>query len=212
MRCRADTVFHLISRRIRAFGTTYSPVFSWPACIILGMLQYVLIIEIDTIFRTALTQVFRGEGIEVIAEADSGGGVARIMQRVPGVVLMAEDMPSLDGVELLPLARRLTSSPIIVVGDGGDTAVVKALLQGADMYLRKPVNYVELLSRINALARRSEPDPYGRVSEMSFARCLGRLAEALMRATGALTPPATNAKASAALTLRALGAALYSAH
>ena len=163
----------------------------------LGMLQYVLIIEIDASFRGALTDVFQGEGIEVIAEADSGGGVARIMQRAPGVVLMADEMPSLDGgVELLPLARRLTSSPIIVVGDGGDTAVVKALLQGADMYLRKPVNYLELLSRVRAVARRSEPDPYGRVSEMSFARWLERLAEVLMRVNRVLMLPVVNPRSS----------------
>ena len=168
------------------------------------MLQYVLIIETDASFRTALTEVFRREGIEVVAEVDSGGGVARIIQRDPGVVLMAEEMPSLDGVELLPLARHLTSSPIIVVGEGGDTAVVKALLQGADMYLRKPVNCLELLSRIHALTRRSEPDPHGPVSEMSLARRLARLTEALMRVAGALTVPALNAKAYAALTLRAL--------
>ena len=79
------------------------------------MLQCVLIIEIDASFRAALTQVFEGEGIEVVAEADSGGGVARIMERDPGVVLLADEMPPLDGVELLPLARRLTNSPIIVV-------------------------------------------------------------------------------------------------
>ncbi len=176
------------------------------------MLQYVLIIEIDASFRNALTEVFEGEGIEVFAEADSGGGIARIMQRPPGVVLMADEMPPLDGVELLPLARRLTSSPIIVVGDGGDTAVVKALLQGADMYLRKPVNYLELRSRMRALMRRSEPDPYGRVSEMGFVRSLGRLTEALMRVTGALTLPVLNARASAALALNALGGALHSTH
>ena len=125
------------------------------------MLQYVLIIETDASFRTALTEVVQGEGIEVVAEADSGGGIATIMQRAPGVVLMAEEMPSLDGVELLPLARRLTSSPIIVVGDGGDTAVVKALLEGADMYLRRPVNNLELIGRVRALTRRSEPDHRG---------------------------------------------------
>ena len=176
------------------------------------MLQYVLIIEIDASFRSELTEVFQGEGFEVVAEADSGGGVGRIIQREPGVVLMAEEMPPLDGVELLPLARRMTSSPIIVVGDGGDTAVVKALLQGADMYLRKPVNYLELLGRIGALTRRSEQNPYGRVSEMSFVRCLGRLAEALVRVIGALRLPVRNAKASATLTPRALGGARHSAH
>ena len=133
------------------------------------MRSYLLIIEIDDGLRRSIEELFLSEGIEVVVEADSGRGVARIMQRSPGAVLMADNMPPLDGVELLPLARRLTTSPIIVVGEGGETAVVRALLQGADMYLRKPVNYLELLSRVHALLRRSEPDPYRHPPETNFA-------------------------------------------
>lgn len=75
------------------------------------------------------------------------------MQRTPGLVIMSESMPPLDTIELLPLARRLTSSPIIVIGDGGETAVVKCLLQGADVYLSKPVNCRELHIRARSLYR-----------------------------------------------------------
>ena len=148
------------------------------------MRSYVLIIEVDDDLRRSMAELFGHEGIEVVAETDSGRGVSRIMQRNPAAVLMAEEMPALDGVELLPLVRHLTSSPIIVVGEGGETAVVRALLQGADMYLRKPPNHLELLSRIRALLRRSELDPYGRSVELNLSvsgirlagRLLGRLA------------------------------------
>ena len=129
------------------------------------MRSYLLIIETDDVLRRSMAELFLGEGIDVVVEADSGLGVAHIMQRNPEAILMGDNIPPLDGVELLPLARRLTTSPIIVVGEGDETAVVRALLQGADMYLRKPVNYLELLSRVRALLRRSEPDPYSRPPE-----------------------------------------------
>lgn len=133
------------------------------------MRSYVLIIEINDDLCRSMADLFLGEGIEVEVETESGRGVAHIMHRKPGVVLMADNMPPLDGVDLLPLVRHLTTSPIIVVGEGGETAVVRALLQGADMYLRRPVNYLELLSRVRALFRRSEPDPFGHPPEMNFA-------------------------------------------
>jgi two-component system alkaline phosphatase synthesis response regulator PhoP len=55
---------------------------------------------------------------------------------------------------LLPLLRRLTESPIIVLGSGGEMAMVRALFQGADFYLTRPVNVRELIARIRALLRR----------------------------------------------------------
>ena len=96
-------------------------------------------------------------------------------------MLLAEGMPSLDGLEMLPLTRRLTASPIIVLGEGGETAVVKALLQGADMYLRKPVNDAELLSRVRAVTRRSDRSLDRRVSSSTVVRRLARWASDLLQ-------------------------------
>ena len=150
------------------------------------MTPYVLIIEPDANFRVALVKVFEGQEIEAVGESDNAQGVARIIQQNPHVVLLAEGMPSLDGIEMLPLIRRLTASPIIVVGEGGETAVVKALLQGADMYLRKPVNDVELLSRVRAVTRRSDRSPHRRVSNSIVARRLARWASDLPQVLSAL--------------------------
>ena len=55
---------------------------------------------------------------------------------------------------LLPVLRRLTESPIITLGAGGEMAIVQALLAGADVYLTRPVNIRELMARIRALLRR----------------------------------------------------------
>lgn len=63
-------------------------------------------------------------------------------------------MESLAGVELLPVVRRLTESPIIAVGSGAQMDMVQSLLQGADMYLARPVNVREFMARIRALLRR----------------------------------------------------------
>ena len=125
---------------------------------LLNMASYVLIIESDEELLCAIAELFDGEGYSVVSESESSDGITRLIQEDPGLVLIGDDVPPLDGVELLPILRRMTNSPIIVVGPGGEASVVKALLQGADMYLSTPINYRELLSRARALLRRSEPE------------------------------------------------------
>lgn len=114
---------------------------------------YILIIDTDEELCRATADLLTPDGYEVISEADSSDGISRLLQRSPGLVILSEAMPPLDAVELLPLARRLTTSPIIVIGDGGETAVVRCLLQGADVYLSQPVNYKELQIRARSLYR-----------------------------------------------------------
>ncbi|MCH8110034.1 MAG: response regulator transcription factor [Chloroflexi bacterium] len=122
------------------------------------MRSYILILEIDDDTRRSMVELFQSESFDVAEEVDSSGGITRVMQGSPDIIIMAEDMPSLDGVDLLPLMRRLTRAPIIVLGFGGETAVVKALMDGADMYLKKPLNYRELVSRVRAMFRRTDQE------------------------------------------------------
>ena len=125
---------------------------------------YILIIETHEESRGATADLLAHDGFEVISEADSGDGVSRLIQRSPGLVIMSESMPPLDTVELLPLIRRLTGAPIIVIGEGGETAVVRCLLQGADVYLSKPVNCRELHIRARSLYRDATVETSGRSS------------------------------------------------
>ena len=131
-------------------------------------MTYILILGIDHDLRVSVVDLLQVEGFEAVVKGDSSDGVARVMQGSPALLIMSEDMLPLDGVELLPLLRRLTASPIIVVGAGGETAVVKALLQGADMYISRPSNYRELLSRIRALLRMSNHGNDAILTEITF--------------------------------------------
>ncbi|MCH8061849.1 MAG: response regulator transcription factor [Chloroflexi bacterium] len=132
-------------------------------------MTYILILGIDHDLRVSVVDLLQVEGFEAVVKGDSSDGVARVMQGSPALLIMSEDMLPLDGVELLPLLRRLTASPIIVVGAGGETAVVKALLQGADMYISRPINYRELLSRVRALLRMSSQGNDIILSEITFS-------------------------------------------
>ena len=120
------------------------------------MKSYVLLLDTDDDRRHSLSELLSSEGFEVIEEQDSGAGIGRVMRRSPSIVLMAEEMPPLEGIEVLPLLRRLIASPILVIGIGEETSIVKALLYGADMYVRQPIDNQELLSRVRALVRRAE--------------------------------------------------------
>ena len=131
-------------------------------------MDHILLLESDQELRFAISDLFLSEGFELIQKLDSSDGVISIMQGDPGAILMSEDMPALESVELLPLLRRLTKAPIIVIGDGGETAVVNALLQGADVYLSKPINYRELLSRVRAFFRHSRLGSNSPDSESRF--------------------------------------------
>lgn len=119
---------------------------------------YILIMETDGAESSALARMFDEAGFEVKEETRTGQGVAEVMERDPGVIVMAEEMPFLDGLGLVPLLCRLTKAPIIVMGGGGDSSIVDALLQGADVYMTKPLKDRELLARVRALMRRSESE------------------------------------------------------
>lgn len=118
----------------------------------------VLILVTDNHVSMLLTELLDDAGYRVKSEVDSDLAVVEVMRQNPAVILMSENMPTLGTVEILPLLRRLTRAPIVILGNGGDMPVLSALLDGADMYMSKPLNYPELLSRVRALIRRSNPD------------------------------------------------------
>lgn len=68
-------------------------------------------------------------------------------------------MPKLDGLEVCRRIRAVDKTPIIILSArGADEDVVKGLELGADDYVVKPFSPSQLVARVRAVLRRSEPE------------------------------------------------------
>ncbi len=101
---------------------------------------------------------------EVIGAADGETGLDLIESERPDVVLLDVMMPGIDGFETLRRLRAFSEVPVIML-TAKDAALdkVKGLELGADDYVTKPFDHLELLARVKALLRRlSMPQPNSR--------------------------------------------------
>ncbi|MGX2982568.1 response regulator transcription factor [Helicobacter sp. 23-1045] len=74
------------------------------------------------------------------------------------LIILDLTLPEMDGLKLCKRIRKLTQVPIIISSARGDIYnKVEGFDLGADDYLAKPYEPVELLARINALLRRLKP-------------------------------------------------------
>ncbi|WP_405656647.1 response regulator transcription factor [Streptomyces sp. RK9] len=119
----------------------------------------VLVVEDDPGVRSTLEQLLRFEGYHVLVAADGFGALSVLEERRPDLAMVDVVMPGLDGLELCRMLRRRGERlPILVltarhqIGDR-----VAGLDAGADDYLAKPFATEELLARIRALLRRTDP-------------------------------------------------------
>lgn len=84
-----------------------------------------------------------------------------ISHRSYDLLIMDWQLPDMDGIDILKILRQQMSWPIPVLfltQRDSELDIVSALDAGADDYLTKPARPAELLARLQALARRSNPD------------------------------------------------------
>jgi two-component system response regulator MprA len=119
----------------------------------------VLIVDDDAAIVRMLQRTLAAEGFETATAGDGGAALARAERFVPDVIVLDRMMPGLDG---LAVARRLRSkgdgTPILMLtARDAVSDRVDGLDAGADDYLVKPFETVELVARIRALLRRAQP-------------------------------------------------------
>jgi DNA-binding response OmpR family regulator len=173
----------------------------------------ILVVDDDPAMVGAITALVGLEGHQVVTAYDGLTAVRRYREELPDMVLLDLAMPGPDGFSVIAELRGLGPAPVIVVsGESGEAAKVRALGLGADDYLTKPFGRAELLARIGAVMRRAEAAPAtgalpgGTLVEGALeldarrheARVGGhaldltpteyRLLEALMRAAGDVVP------------------------
>src|SRR5882672_12315910 len=117
-----------------------------------------LVIDDEPQIRRLLRVTLEANGYHVFDAATGQDGVAQAAQRRPDVVLLDLGLPDLEGVEVLKRLREWSKVPVIIlsVRDREDDKVA-ALDAGADDYVTKPFNSAELLARLRAALRHSQP-------------------------------------------------------
>lgn len=120
------------------------------------MLPKVLIIDDDQTVTELLKQTMPQYGFEVDTANSGPAGIAAIRQQEPDVVLLDLMMPQMDGWQVCREIRSFSQVPILVASAIVDSQLVmRALDEGADDYLVKPLVPGVLISRLKRLVRQA---------------------------------------------------------
>lgn len=93
--------------------------------------------------------------VELLSAPNGDEGLRLLEEERPDLVLLDVGLPRRDGYEILRELRAFTDVPVIMLTARDDVAdKVKGLELGADDYMTKPFDHLELLARVRAVLRR----------------------------------------------------------
>lgn len=118
----------------------------------------ILVVDDDKEIVELLSIYLKNEGYEPIA-AYSGKEAITKLTTIPDIALMILDvmMPNMTGIEVIKEVRKDSDIPIIIVSaKTGDMDKIQGLITGADDYVSKPFNPLEVMARVRSLLRRSQ--------------------------------------------------------
>jgi two-component system response regulator MprA len=118
----------------------------------------ILVVDDDPEILGFLKRGLSYDGYEVDTARDGSEALAKARDAEPALVVLDVMMPGIDGIEVSKRLRQASGVPILMLTAKGTVADrVAGLDSGADDYLVKPFAFDELLARIRALLRRSQP-------------------------------------------------------
>ena len=119
----------------------------------------ILVVEDEQTILDGLAKNLRLEGYEVATARDGDRGLTLARELRPDLIVLDIMLPKRDGYEVCRLLRRegWTGAILMLTARGRETDKVTGLEIGADDYLTKPFGVLELLARIRALLRRTQP-------------------------------------------------------
>jgi two-component system, OmpR family, KDP operon response regulator KdpE len=109
--------------------------------------------DMDTVSLLKLT--LQREGINVIGALDGNEAIEKCTESRPTVILLDLMMPVMDGWQTMKQLRTISDAPVVIISAiTSDEAVVRALNEGADDYIRKPFSAKEVVARVNTALRK----------------------------------------------------------
>jgi len=116
----------------------------------------ILVIDDDIELCQLVAEYLETEGYKVDAVHDGEAGVARALAGEHRLAVLDYMLPGINGFEVLRQIRASSRLPIVMLTARGDHVNrIVGLQMGADDYLPKPFDPLELVARINAVLRRT---------------------------------------------------------
>ncbi|MHB8463874.1 MAG: response regulator transcription factor [Acidimicrobiales bacterium] len=122
----------------------------------------ILVVDDDPVIQKLLTVNFEMEGYHVVTAGGGEDALRLIAEKAPDIILLDVMMPRMDGVEVV---RRLkadevtASIPVIMLSAKAQANDISGGLDaGADDYITKPFDPLELLDKVAALLGDAAPE------------------------------------------------------
>jgi two-component system KDP operon response regulator KdpE len=140
--------------------------------------------EPDVVESVRLGFTLQWREVDVLEASDGDTALDVVEQEHPDIVLLDVGLPGMDGFDVLRQIREFSDVPVLMLTARDDAMdKVKGLELGADDYVTKPFNHLELMARVKAVLRRLEmPAPASRTPsfragdlEVDFAEQEARL-------------------------------------
>ena len=118
----------------------------------------ILVVEDDSDSASILEAYLLRDGFTVALAENGQRGIDMHRQWKPDLILLDVMLPLVSGTDVLSAVRRCSDTPVIMVTAMGDEPEkLGALRYGADDYVVKPYNPKEVVARVHAVLRRSQP-------------------------------------------------------
>ncbi len=123
----------------------------------------ILVVDDEALLVKGIRFNLQNEGYEVVSGSDGLEAVQLVQSESPDLVVLDVMMPNMDGLTACAKIREFSDVPIILLtAKADDMDKLIGFDHGADDYLTKPFNILELKARIRAMLRRtgsSEKNP-----------------------------------------------------
>ena len=118
------------------------------------IMEKILIIEDDEDIRDILRVYLEGQAYE-IWEAENGAEAMKQLVKQPDLIILDLMLPDTDGLSICKRIRKKYYYPIIMItAKNADQDKILGLSYGADDYITKPFNPLEVVARVKAQLRR----------------------------------------------------------
>lgn len=124
------------------------------------MSRKVLVVDDEKLIVKGIRFNLEQDGMEVDCAYDGEEALKMVKEREYDIVLLDVMLPKLTGFEVCQQIREFSSVPVVMLtAKGDDMDKILGLEYGADDYITKPFNILEVKARIKAIMRRTAKKP-----------------------------------------------------